>query len=419
MKKNSYLIILDRHRHFFIAWCLLATSFVGMPLLYADESMSTYDSSLQRSNFLSINPRYEKALEETLEERRSLFLWHLRFDTESLQTDQNIQSQNVGATFRTKYRYRLAENFNFQARGNMVFQSGRSQSIFGDLEPSSGIYAQEIKLKWTPLSQRLELSLGQISQRWFNENLFLGGNVGFPGTAQKIKIFDDRFKLNFIAQQLIPTSTTLSTRVTEKEEMPQLFTESIEADYLLSSNNWIQARITHFNFNNLPRIVAFDSFVYGNTVTNTDQNNARFIYDFDGFLYQMGFEQKVTNSLSAQLQWNTIINNAAPNDLGEAQAIKLFVANDFGRWIFAGSYTDYFIEADAVPASYNSHRLGHNNRIGNSFELNVESKDWGIIFRTQYTRANLLNDSTMRIDGLQQDNQQTFYFSVETMYDFI
>ena len=33
---------------------------------------------------------------------------------------------------------------------------------------------------------------------------------------------------------------------------------------------------------------------------------------------------------------------------------------------------NYFIESDAVPAFYNSHRLGHTNRTGNAFEFNVE-----------------------------------------------
>lgn len=419
MKKNSNLILLDRHRHF----CLLC-SFVAVVIAMVStaraEDAPYYDSSLQRSNF-SYNPSYEKNLEETLKkERRSVFLWKLRFDGESLQTDQNIQSQNVGAAFRAKYSYRLLENLDFKAKANMVFQSGRSQDLFGDLEPDSGVYPQELRLAWSPWKDRIEFSVGQINQFWFNEPLFIGGNAGFPGVSQTFKLINtDDFKLRVVTQQLIPTSTTLSTRVTEKERTPYLFTESLEANWSISRNNWLMGRVSHFNYDNLPRIVAFRSFIYGNTVTNTDQNNARFIYDFNGYIYQMAFEQKISNPLSAQVQWNTIVNSKAPSSAGEAQSLKFFLANDFGRWIGGLSYTDYFIESDAVPAVYNSHRLGHNNRIGHSVELNIESKDWGVIFRTQYTKANLLSDSLMRIDGLQQDNQQTFYLSVESMYDFI
>ena len=72
-----------------------------------------------------------------------------------------------------------------------------------------------------------------------------------------------------------------------------------------------------------------------------------------------------------------------------------------------------------MPAAYNSYRLGHNNRIGNNYGLNLESKDWGVVFKVDYTEANLLNPAARRLDGLQQDNQQIFYISVETMYDFI
>jgi hypothetical protein len=51
--------------------------------------------------------------------------------------------------------------------------------------------------------------------------------------------------------------------------------------------------------------------------------------------------------------------------------------------------------------------------------MTFESKQWGVNFLASYVKADLLNPTTARIDGLQQDNQQTFYLAVETMYDFI
>lgn len=401
-------------------WCVIAAiCIVSFKALGQGQDVGAfYDSSIQRSNFLSTDPRYENIIEEQLQDRRSLFLWKLRFDSQNLQTANNIQSQNVGATIRGKFNYKLVDNLDFRATGNISLESGRSQSIFGDLEPASGLYPRELKLHWRVIQNMMDLDFGQIHQEWHNEPLFIG-NLGFPGLSESFYWTPKNFEFIFNAQQLIPTSSTLSTRVTEREEMPTLTTETLQATVHLSRSNYVKGRVTHFRYNNLPHIVAFESFLYGNTVTNSDVNNARFIYGFEGFLTQLAFEQRITDSLSAQIQWNTIKNNKAPSSVGEAQSIRAWVANDFGRWILAGMYMNYFIESDAVPAFYNSYRYGHNNRIGNSFEINLESKNWGVIFKAHYTEADLLNESSRRIDGLQQDDQKTIYFAVETMYDFI
>lgn len=401
-------------------WCLIATILVASSKAFAQgQDVGTfYDSSIQRSNFLSTDPRYEKILEEQLGDRRSIFLWKLRFDSQSLETADNIQSQNVGATFRGRFTYKLLENLDFRAAGNISLESGRSQSIFGDLEPASGLYPRELKLHWQAVKDHITIDFGQIHQEWFNDPLFIS-NLGFPGVAETFFISTKTIDMALNAQQLIPTSSTLSTRVTERESMPTLTTESAQATIHLSTSNFLTGRLTHFRYNNLPHIVAWESSIYGNSVNDGDQNNAVFIYQFEGYIGQLGFEQKFTDSLSSQIQWGIIKNNKAPKEVGEAQSFRVSLVNDFGRWIIGGMYTNYFIESDAVPAFYNSYRFGHNNRIGNSFEINLESKDWGVIFKAHYTEADLLNEAARRIDGLQQDDQKTIYFAVETMYDFI
>lgn len=420
MRDNRYLHTVPKGATYLLSWCLFATTLANPCKGLAVEQVY-YDSSLQRSNFMSFSPFYEKILEEQIKDRRSLFLWRLRFESEGMQTDQNINSQIVGATAQGRFVYKIMEDLTFNAKVNLRLRSGRTQALFGDLEPTSGIYPREINLKWTPFKETLILRAGQIHQNWFNEPMFLG-NLGFPGLQQILSHSSEsgKYKVRLISQQLIPTSSTLSTRVGEREETPSLITNTLQGSYNISSRNFITASATHFNYSRLPRIVAFNSFLYGNTVTNNDINNAEFRYDFSGFLTSVTFEQKLSHSLAAQVQWNTIQNTKAPDELGEAQAIVFFIYNDFGRWIAGTTIRDYFIEGDAVPGAYNSHLLGHNNREGQRIELNLESKDWGVIFRASYTKADLLNSNRFPvIGGLQQDNQQTFYFSVETMYDFI
>ncbi len=440
MKNNSEIYSFKGNVFKIYFWCLFATTLLvatkgyaqtaekeagarfdslkELPVVEEEEKSEKYDSSIQRSNFLSQKPQYEKEIEEAVKNRRSQFFWKLRMDGQSLQTDSNIQSQIAGGAFGLKFNYELVEGLQFKSRGNVNFQTGRTQDVFGDQEPSSGLYPRDFKIHYRPFEDYLDLEAGVISQGKFNEPLFVS-SLPFIGFSENFNYEVGAVTLRLGAQQMVPTSYTQSTRVSEREQVPQFGTQTVAAKWMISRNNFLDASVTHFSYKNLPSVVAFNSFIYGNTVTNTDINNAEFIYGFDGFLNQVTFEQKITNSLSAQLQWNTIQNNKAPSDSGEAQSINLWLANDFGRWIVATHYKDYFIESDAVPSFYNSHYLGHNNRIGHSYRIDVESKKWGVIFSASYTKANLLQTANRRIDGLQQDNQQIFYLSVETLYDFI
>ncbi len=420
MRENKYLYTSLRSVIKWMVWFLFGTGFSLNSMAQSiDSSDETYyDSSIQRSNFLTLNPDYYNQLEAEVAGRRTKLFWKLRFDGQSISTDDNINSQIAGANLVGKFSHKFIQDFEFKAKASLNLESGRSQAIFGDQEPGSGIYPREVLVQYTPFQEYLQVQAGLIQQRFFGEQLFVS-RLPFMGFSEKVGISGKRYDVGVRLQQLIPTSYTNATRVSEREDIPYFYTESLEGGLKISRYNFVRGRLTHFRFENLPSVVAFDSFLYGNTVTNTDVNNAEFIYGFEGWLTSLSFEQKFTDAFSAQLHWNTIVNNKAPSDAGEAQTIGGTLAYDAGRWIFAGLYKNYFIESDAVPASYNSHLYGHNNRIGQGIGFRIESKDWGVHFIGDYVDADLLNQSPRRIDGLQQDNQQTIYFAVETMYDFI
>lgn len=416
MRENKYLYASARSLFKLIFWCLVATS-VSLHA-FAGDKEPYYDSSIQRSNFLPMEPKYQKGLYDQIDDRRSAFLWKLRFDGQGLQTDGNINSQWAGGTFVGKFKYKLMDDLKFVAKMNMAVRTGSTQDIFGDLEPNSGIYPRKVNIKYEPFEKILWIKAGLIQQRFFNQPLFLRG-LPFMGLSQWIGKKGHRATLGLRLQQMIPTAYTASTRVADRETTPNFFTESLEGKLIPTKNTILFGRATHFRYTNLPPSVAWRSCIYGNTVTCTAPNNSRFEYEFEGYMWQGGLEQKFSNSLSAQFHYDVIINNQAPEENGEARSIWGSLANDFGRWIVAAKYKDFFIEADAVPALYNSYLLGHNNRIGNSYELNVESKDWGVIFKGQYIKADLLRPNGVTFNNVQQDNQQTIYFAVETMYDFI
>ena len=421
------------HIHRFIAnrlvklgWCLLATTVFTFTSsaeekIYAKDYSHkySYNSSIQNSNFLILDPRYEFEIEDQTKDRRSQLFWKLRFDMQSLETEDNNQSQIAGATFQTKFRYKLLKNVRFKAKANLSLESGRSQDIFGDQEPGSGVYPREFLVEWKVWKKYFALQAGLLQQKLtYLEPLFIS-NLAFPGVLEKFRIGSDTTFAAVYLQQAIPSSYTRSTRVSERENVPYFYTESLYGQLGLGKRGFLFGNVTHYRYENLPAIVAYDSFIFGNTVEAPNQNNARFVYEFDGFFTYLGGEAKLSNSLSFQGWWNTIRNTEAPVEAGEAQSYNALIANDFGRWNVSLNYKNFFIESDAVPGAYNSHIHGHTNRIGQTYGFGIESKDWGVIFRGSYTEADLLNQSRVRFDGVQQDDQKTIYFSVGTMYDFI
>jgi hypothetical protein len=419
MRVYRYLHSRPKGRLFLLSWCLFATTFSISCKSYGEFLGADSFSAMQRSNFLTIDPSYERYLLEQIKDRRTKFLWKYRFEGEGLSTADNINSQNVGGTVQGRLSYDVMDSLTFNARINLTLQSGRSQDIFGDLEPRSGIYPRALNLDWQPVKDRLSLKAGQIHQRWFNEPLFLG-NLGFPGLQQRLVIYEKEqvFSLKATTQQLIPTSSTLATRVAEREPTPQLYTSTLQGQYKFSPRAFVDGSVTHYNYSRLPNIVAYESCLYGNSVISCDPRSSQFEYDFNGYMTQLTFEYSFTRAFTTQLNWNIIKNLKAPDDLGEAEAIRVSAAYDFGRWTMGGSYKSFFVEADAVPGFYNSHRLGHTNRIGNQSQISLESKDWGVIFRAAYIKADLLTPSTV-VAGLQQDDQQTFFISMETLYEFL
>ncbi|MCB0377749.1 MAG: hypothetical protein KDD33_04590 [Bdellovibrionales bacterium] len=403
------------HRYLHIA---LACAFFG-GLFGTNDLAYAYDSALQRSQFLANEPSYIKIIEAQMEERRASFMWRMRFESLNYNTDNNINSNTMGTSFRARMKYKLLENLDFKGRVWLNFRSGRTQALFGDQTPTSGLYPRELKLSWTPMSDYLTIDGGVIPQTWLNMPIFITSR-GFPGLSQRFDLKNDTLGLSLTTQQLIPTSTTLSTRVAEKEEVPTFFTESAELYYNISSANWLRARFHWWSFKDLPHVVAYESAIYGNTLgSGGNQNNATFKYEFEGWITQLIFEQKLSNRLALQLQWNMLQNVRAPSDASDAQNIRAHVAYDSGRWIYSGSYDNFFIESDAAVSSYNSFNFGNTNRIGYALEAAAESKDWGVQFSLNYSNADLLNQNPPVVGGLQQDNLQTIWFKVETAYDFI
>lgn len=400
---NRYFVL----RYFIFSLVVAILSSLITKTAFAEDG--GYSSVYTNSAFTS--ERISNVFAERLGNSRAGMIWRLGSYGESYST-ANENSDLVGMRVDFLLRYKLMDNLNFDAGVRLTLESGYTQSIFGEIEPGSNVTPVNAVIDWN-VTDGLNLKAGIISQRHWEFPL-LFRRIAFPGISESYS-WDSAntnfyFKLN--AQQLIPTSATLGTRVREREDSPNLFTESISLGYA-NKNFKYEVTGSHFNFNKLPHQVAFESLKFGNTVDAGGPNTAQFVFDFNGWVLQNELEISITPRLAAQVNWSIIKNNAAPETYNDAQMITPSLAMDFKTFTLMPSVSFYFIESDAVPGFYNDFQFGHNNRQGINYSLMTEMKNWGVKFGAGFTDAKNLNPSVF------QQDIKYFYLTMDIAYDVI
>ena len=381
-----------------------------------------FRSSFMRSKFTKDERgryRYSSRLFRKMAPRRTQFAYFFALSAEDLSTARNTQAQTFGLGLGMKLKYRLFENLHFKTRGRFKYESGRTQDLFGDLEPDTGLYIGQAIVDYKPFGNYLSLRGGLVSQSFFRNPTFIK-SLSFPGAKQAIYVNDRRWALGLVTQQLLPTSSTRSTRVQTREDTPKLFTESLMGMWVISKYNWVRLTGTWFDYDDLPAVVAFQSQRLGNNFNQgCTINNCTFLFGFRGWMNQVMFEQKISKSVSARFLGNFLRNIEAEDTFNESRTLSATLAIDTGRWIFMPRYETFFIEPEAVPALYNDWLRGHNNRIGWGGELKIESKDHNIRLGLTYYDAKLINQQGIVADGIQQDDLRTLFLSMETAYEGI
>jgi len=385
----------------------------------ADTAAGPYPSIIQNSKFL-FNPaeesNYASRLFQKQASKKTNLIWKLGLDGQGLQTDRNNNSQVASLQTRLKLRSNLTRQLSIFGDARVRFRSGRTQRLFGDQESGTNIYLRQGELNFQGWKKRITIGAGVLSQKSMVNNPFLVGSLGFPGVHQRIKIKGKTWGVALAAQQVIPTSSTLSTRVQGREQVPSLFTEKLTLDWHPRKGTWIAGRLGWFSFYNLPSIVAHQSQLFGNTFTGQNDNNAFFLFGFNGWSNQFIVDQAITSRLAVQVKGIFLRNIAAEDTLNESRILSGVLAYEGKKWLYFLGGESFFSEPDSSPSYYNSWRRGHNNRIGWGMSAFIESKVHNFRFGFEFFDAKLLNVNQFS-ESIQQDNQQTFLVKLETAYD--
>lgn len=295
-------------------------------------------------------------------------------------------------------RYRLAPHLDLRGHGEIKINQSRIQTQVEGDESKNRFQLEEFVLDFQP-TLYFAIEGGAINQKFLGAQILVKDSAAFPGLKEIFKWDFPSVSFSVITQQTVPTSTSFDDNRIEKEETPKFFTETLLTQVEASDRLKLEGSFTHYRFENLPSVVAYQSRRFGNTAIGGSKGNSQFSYQFDGHLFGSKVLYDFSNCectyVKAGGYW--LRNNKAPK------------AHNLGQIIYAGGgyqvhsnlllkvkHTRFFNEYDTSPAYYNHANWGHNNRVGSESQIDFDFLKWGFSLAMVYERSDLINEQAQR-----------------------
>lgn len=290
---------------------------------------------------------------------------------------------SIGLKLNMNIEYEFDKTFSFIVEPEMSFSSGHQLGFLKEKSTNeTGIYLRDGYARFQPFRQ-LHFRFGVLRQDLFNNPLFLRTSP-FPGMRQSFSLSFAKLTTSMHFQQLIPTSTTLSTKAVEKEDAPQLQTQTFTASY--QSNPWSFALTgSLFQFKDLPSTVAADGHLNGNSIRSNNALNPSFRYGYSGYTASAQMKWSHGERLQVALISSFLTNQSAPNDRNKGLWNELMFRHPVGhKYSFAYDISYFVNQKDSSPSYYNEWWTGHNNRQGLRLQSSVKNHLLGIELAATY-----------------------------------
>lgn len=323
------------------------------------------------------------------------------------------KDEGTGAAVRlsSKFQYRLAPMAQFYLEPQIRYFSSRVQTRYEDDLMDTGF---RLRNGYVALGfeESANFKAGILSQEVLRSDMLVAQGRAFPGLRETVSFNATKnFQISAFAQQTVPTSYSLNTKRVEREQTPTFLTETIELKITPAKVVETEFYATHYRFNHLPAVVAFDSAILGNTVGGESAAGSYFIYSFDGFLVGANIGSKTNSMLDVRAGAQWIQNSSAPREANRAQLLFLEATVRPGYDLeLVPRVGTFFVESDVVPASYNSWDFGNNNRKGLIVDLEVKFPRHGFKIDFEYIQSATINDYAFQAD------KQVFFLELEMDY---
>lgn len=241
--------------------------------------------------------------------------------------------------------------------------------------------------------ENIEFRAGSHWQGYLGSSMLVSRRRSFIGSQEHIVFrLSPELRFKIIAQQTVPNSSSDNGFREDREKTPYFMTETIALEWK-NKDVHVEPFITHYNYQNLPAVVAANSATIGNTVDGEVGPDSRFRYKFNGVMAGGKICLCTFDLIKPELLVYGIQNTAAPKGARRAQWMTLKTPVHVSEGIeVTPQYSKYFIETDVVPAAYNSGGLGHNNRDGQRIGLDIGFKKLGFKIEADYIEAKTIKE---------------------------
>lgn len=340
--------------------------------------------------------------------------WRAKFGAGGLAEGQD-ESFISELKLQTIFERRFTSYFLGHFEPEVVVHAGRVQERFNtdSMEDRIGMSSGYFAVK---PAREFEVRFGVIEQEYLRTPLLIHRHRGFPGAQEIAALGSDQLGLDFMAQQLVPTSHSLNLERSEKEPLPSFFVEGIRLRG--EFDKWLKWGVTggHYQWRNLPSKVAHESGLLGNSLPpdrNLGPAGARLEYGFNGGF--LGFEACACGPswLQFEMEYARQANWAAPSTRRDAQMVGGGPNFDFADARLELRYFNYFLESDTTVARYAFSNWGWTNREGGAFESELFFKKLGFRLKGHFNRASPLSENGSKAS---QRDFTHYYLGVETEY---
>jgi len=323
--------------------------------------------------------------------------------------DSQTASKYVRFGLEARSRYHLLPDLYFALDPVMKFENGTYQSIDGKREGKNSLSIKEAAAHWNFLKGS-DLSAGALNQSKTHSDLLVGDQA-FPGVRADVQIFKiGNLQTLVTAEQAIPTSRSLSANTTGTEATPRFMSASLAAHYQTSMYHW-KTRIGTYAFENLPTTVAKESGQRGNSVVALTEDEALFVYEFQGIEAMTSLRFPMMRGWDFISEASFLQNNKAESDLSRAYAAS--IGSEFffiGRKSLDVKLTRFRIEPDAAVGYFTSGKYSYTNRAGYSFESFLNFNKYNVSIGARYSEADIIYLTPV------QSREQTLMLILETSY---
>lgn len=362
-----------------LAYTLTASFLVNHPVLAATERTNSKANQSQAK----------------LEDKKFSGSWKAAIGGESYEEGVD-KAEAASFNLNASGKYQLTDWLSLIADGKARFYSSQIQARFRDTFGGSNLFLNKFVVQAKPW-RYLTLQAGAINQGELDLPLLIS-NRAFPGLREQLSYRHDFFEGFLMAQQTMPTSSSFNSNRSEVEETPTFFSETLGARFTLTPGLKLTTKATHFAFNNLPAVTAFDSGKIGNTTSGFLAPNSQFLYEFNGYALSGSIDYEHNELFSAGVGGMFVENSKAATASSRGQLLHAEMAARFYNVIFKPRFEMFFNESDTAPAAYNSGRYGHNNREGQSLSLETVFPEWGFKISARATNAKTINPNAFQND---------------------